>query len=368
MRILMIESKDPVHDSRVMREVKTLREAGHDVSILAWDRTGQLPTTAEHFGVRIRRIPTGGLMRALRTDLLRTPVWWRRAYRFARRMTFGAIHCHDLDTLPIGVRLKRSLGKPLVYDCHEIFGYMIEEDVPRIVSNYVFGMERKLAPQADHIVTVTDGVKVYLDAITGKDALVVRNCTDLTVDAYVPPPEGPFTLLYIGDLHPSRFLIPAIETVGEMVGVRLVIGGTKRSTPVVRAKCAQYRNAEFLGPVPNDQVFDRTLSSHAVLAMLDPAHRAYRVAISTKIFEAMAAGRPSITTKGLPGGELAEQERCGLAVPYTTEEFLAGVTRLRDEPGLAERLGRNGLDAARREYNWSVEGRKLVRLYDELGG
>src|SRR2546422_2037546 len=123
----MIESKDPIHDSRVIREARALRDVGHEVSILGWDRTGREAPDVEHLGVPIHRIRTRGLMRALGTDLLRLPIWWRRAYRVARRRTFDVVHCHDLDALPIGVRLKRDLGKPLVYDCHEIFGYMIEE-------------------------------------------------------------------------------------------------------------------------------------------------------------------------------------------------------------------------------------------------
>ena len=36
------------------------------------------------------------------------------------------------------------------------------------------------------------------------------------------------------------------------------------------------------------------------------------------------------------------------------------------ESGLAERLGRNGLAAATREYNWTQEKRKLIALYDGL--
>lgn len=362
----MIESKDPVQDSRVMREALALRQADHEVSLLAWDRTGKDKPYIEHLGVPIHRIPTRGFMRALGTDLLRNPVWWRKAYRFARQTAFDVVHCHDLDTLPIGVRLKRKLGKLLVYDCHEMFGYMIEEDVPRAVSRYAFRMEKDLAPHADRVITVTDDLKAYLDAITGKEAIVVRNCAELMMDEYVPPPATPFTILYIGDLHPSRFLLPAIEVIGGMSGVRLAIGGTKRLTPVVQAKCAAHSNTEFLGAVPNDQVPTRTFGSHAVLSMLDPTHRSYQVALSTKIFEAMVAGRPSINTKGLPSGALVEREECGLSVPYTQEGFRAGVERLHDDPQAAERLGRRGLAAAKREYNWGAEKKRLVALYEDL--
>jgi glycosyltransferase involved in cell wall biosynthesis len=43
------------------------------------------------------------------------------------------------------------------------------------------------------------------------------------------------------------------------------------------------------------------------------------------------------------------------------------VEQIRDDPALAEGLGRNGLAAAKREYNWGLEQRKLVALYEGLG-
>ncbi len=362
----MVLAKEPIHDSRVLREAGSLRHAGHEVSILAWDRTGRMPRRSDHQGLSIHRICTEGFLRALASDVLRNPIWWRRATRYARGLPFDVVHCHDLDTLPIGVRLKRVFGKPLVYDCHEIFRYMIKDDVPRVVADAAFRLERRLAPHADRVIAVTQEVKEYVDRISEKDAVVVRNCMNLVTEAYVPPPGPPFTVLYIGDLHPSRFVLEGIEVIGGMPETRLVVGGTKRLTPVVKAKCAEHPNTEFLGPVPADEVLPRTLQSHAVMAMLDPRHQSYQVALSNKIFEAMVTGRPSINTEGLPGARLVDREACGLSVTYSPDGFRRAVERLRDDPSFAERLGRNGLLAAIREYNWANEARKLLALYEDL--
>ena len=65
---------------------------------------------------------------------------------------------------------------------------------------------------------------------------------------------------------------------------------------------------------------------------------------------------------------LVEREACGLAVPYTKAGLRGALERLRDDSRLAERLGRSGLEAARREYNWPHEAAKLVALYEGLPG
>lgn len=366
MRVLMIVSNDVIHDSRVVKEARTLRRAGHEVTFIGWDRAGVQPARIEWDGFPIRYVRTRGAMRVVGNDLLRNPLWWRGALRLAKGEAADVVHCHDLDTLRIGVRWKRLTEGRLVYDAHEIFGFMIERDVPRFVVDYAFRMERELAATADRVITVNEAVKRYLDGIVSRPAVVVMNASEQILETYRGTEAARFTVLYIGTLHPSRFLLPAIEVIGDMPDVRLVIGGGKALAPEVAAACARHPNTEYVGIVPHERVFPMTVESHAVLSMLDPTYRINQVGLPNKIFEAMAAGRPSLNTKGLPGGDLVEREQCGLAVAYTKDGFREGIERLRNDPKLAERMGRKGLAAAKREYNWAHESRRLVALYEEI--
>jgi len=368
MDVLMTVSNDVVHDPRVLKEAHALREAGHRVSIIGWDRSGTAAPREERDGLLIYRVRTDGGMRLLAKDMFRLPLWWRRAQAIARSIPFDVVHCHDLDTLPIGVRLKKATGRPLIYDAHEVYGYMIETDVPKFIVDYTFRFERRLAPQADRIITVTDGVKEYIDRASGKEAVLVRNCHDLVLDEYRPPPDPPFTVIYIGVLHTQRFILEAIDAMGGMPNVRLVIAGAGKFEPAVRAMCAQHPNTEFLGLVPSERVLPMTLASHAVLIMSDPELRISKIGLSNKMFDAMVTGRPVIVTEGVPMGEIVTKEKCGIAVPYTKAGFRSAVERLRDDPALAERLGRNGLAAAKREYNWGAEKKRLLAVYDSLPG
>ncbi len=363
----MIVSNDVVHDSRVLREGRALHAAGHEIIFLGWDRSGRASVREEWDGMPVVRVQTEGAMRLLPSDVFRNPIWWRRAYRLARSLPFDVVHCHDLDTLPVGVRLKRRLNMPLVYDCHEVFGYMIEEDVPSFVTNYAFRMERRLASLADGIIAVNPAVQAYIDRVTSRPSVLVRNCEEFVLDAYRPPPGPPFTVLYVGTLHKSRFVLESIDAAASMPDIRLVLGGSKALTEAVLQRCSMHQNTHFVGLVPRDQVMSMTLDAHAVLSMFDPGSRINQVGLPNKIFEAMAAGRPSIVTKGLMMADLVERERCGLAAPYTIDGFREAVARLRDDPVLAEQLGRNGLAAAKREYNWVAEQHKLLSLYEELG-
>src|SRR5256712_7756799 len=196
MRLLMLVSNDVVHDSRILKEAKAPRPGGPAVAFIGWDRSGREPGRTMWDGFDVYLVRTEGLMWLLGKDLFRNPLWWRRAVSIAQHLAFDVVHCHDLDTLPIGIRLKEIAGTPIVYDAHEGFGYMIETDGPRPVVDYVFRMERRLAPQADIVIAVNEAVQGYIGPEPGHDSDALRNSHELPHNACRPPPGPPSHACY----------------------------------------------------------------------------------------------------------------------------------------------------------------------------
>jgi hypothetical protein len=218
MRVLMLLSNAATRDARVQREARSMVSSGHEVVILGWDRRGDDPREETVDGVRIRRLRNTALMRMAAHDLFRNPLWWRLAYREGLKEDFDLVHCHDLDTLNAGVRLKEKRGVPLLYDAHEIFSYMIEGDLPAVVVRYAERLEAGLLPSVDAVVTVNDRLQAYYREKFRGTVEVVMNCPEEVLDAYEPPTEPEFTVLYIGTLHRARFVLELVEVVGAMGG------------------------------------------------------------------------------------------------------------------------------------------------------
>ena len=80
----------------------------------------------------------------------------------------------------------------------------------------------------------------------------------------------------------------------------------------------------------------------------------------------MVCGRPIICIRGTYCAEITEREAVGLAVEYSVEALKKAIIKLRDDPQLRERMGRNALNAAITKYNWQIEEKKLVELYREI--
>ena len=372
MKILMILSNPFVIDPRVYKEAISLSDAGHEVTVVFWDRHAEYPPEDTIKGVHVFAIRNTGLMKILPHDLFRNPLWWRKAYKkasdlFKNGNRFDVVHCHDLDTLQSGVWLKKHLNVKLVYDAHEIFGYMIEKTLPSFIARFSFLIEKRLIQDVDHIITVNDPLHTFFSKITTRPIDIVMNCGEIITTAYIPPRNTVFTVSYFGILESSRMFPKILEVLGTIEQIQFHIAGKKaRLYKEVEQLSKQYPNIVFYGSIPYSTVVERTLQCNVILCMLDPQEKNNQVGLPNKIFEAMLTGRPVIVTKGLYYSKLVEAEKCGLSVDYDFDAVKKIIIMLRDNPTLCEELGRNGLNAALRTYNWEAQKGTLLSVYERL--
>ena len=378
MKILMILSKLPKtfrSDARVYNEAKSLVDAGHEVAVVAWDRRHEDDSGDVVAGIRIIRLYNDFIMKGLRKDLFRNPIWWRKAYRkgielYKNGFDFSVVHCHDLDTLKTGAWLKKKFKCKLIYDAHEIFPYMLEGNVSNLVVWYASRMERQLLRYVDHIITVDEGYAEYFRKITNKPLTIIRNCKDL-MGEYFPPSRKKFTLIYIGTLNRSRFFPQLLHVVGKIKDVKLIIAAKKEDIDIyneIDRLAKTFENIEFLGSIDGSEVLPLTKEGHAVVCLFDPASKMNQIGSPNKLFEAMTTGRPIIVTKGTHAGDMVEQEHCGLAVEYSEKGLEKAIKLLRDNPALCEELGKNGLHAAQQKYNWALQQKELLKIYETMKG
>jgi len=373
MKILMILSNPFTHDPRVHNEAKSLINAGHEVTILAWDKKRTNPSKEVKDKIQIIRIYNTKFMDLLLYDIFRLHLLWNKGYKDALKLcekkSFDVVHCHNLDTLPIGLKLKKKLGVKLVYDAHEIWGYMVEKDLPGWWANYYLRKEKNIIKFADKIITVNDPLNDYFSKITKKSITIVMNCKCLQNTKYEPPSNKKFTLLYIGVLSKSRFLLELVEVVKKLSDIHLIIGGIgkKRYTQLLKNKCLESENIDFIGVVSADEVIPMTKKTDVVVCIFDPNNKNNQVGLPNKVFEAAVCGRPLIVTKDLYYEKVVvEKGKFGIAIEYTKEALKNAILKLKYDRLLCEKLGKNALKAAISEYNWVKQEKKLIKVYQDL--
>ena len=360
MNVGMLVSNEVVRDPRVLQEARSLARRGHRVRVVGWDRFDpSVPDGPIADGVEIALVRSGGVMRAAPGALFKNPVFWRRALHLSLAWPADLWWAHDLDTLQAGVWLKRRTGKPLVFDAHEMFAQMIWDDYPKRVAQAAERLETKLLFEVDHVVTVNAALGEYYGEKRVPVA-VVMNCREEIAERYAPPTAPMFTVLYVGTFHRQRFVFELIEAVKATERVRLLMGGHKALSADVQRACSESERTVFLGPVPRERVMPLTLESHVVAAVLDPANVNNKMGTPNKLFEAMAAGRPVLATRGTLSGNIVEALECGLPIAYSVDACVWALEKLRDDPALQRAMGERSLRAAKEQYNWASQEEQLV--------
>ncbi|MFQ6106381.1 MAG: glycosyltransferase family 4 protein [Thermoplasmata archaeon] len=375
MRILMLLSNPYRPDYRVEKEARALKEKDQEVSIIAWDREGDRAAFETIDGIRIHRLgPRAGYNRTL--DMItKLPIFWLRGLLRSRKLDFEIIHAHDLDTLVLAWPLSRLRSAKLVYDAHELYWGMIENSVPRFVRNLVERVEKWLVSKPDVVLTPTPYVARYLGDYGAKHLELIMNCEELRE----PDRERAMEIrrkmgerkvvLYAGTLEPSKNLGTIIDVFKKIrdAEIKLVIGGTGSLVAQVSRASEEMDNVEFIGWIPSNEMLEHVSASDLIIAVNDPRYTNIRLAVSTRLFTAMVAGKPSMVSEGTGDAEIVRTEGTGVIVRFDDVDGIKDtiLELLKDEQRL-DRIAEKGRIAARERYNWSIMKERLIGAYGSL--
>lgn len=283
-------------------------------------------------------------------------------------------HCHDLNTLRVGVILKRRTGKTLVYDSHELQternrmtesgkrkaiseegGYLPEVDAMIVASPSWIEWNRDLyGSLPDPTVTV----------LNVPEPTEIDQSLDLRSELSIQPDNT--IVIYQGSIQENRGIEPAIDAVASLDGIVLVVVGYGYHRPSLE-KLARERGLEdivkFFGPVPNSELISYSASADIGLANIVNSSVSYHTSLPNKLFEYAMAGIPVV------GSDSPEIGR------VVTEEGIGEICDADDPKALAEALDvirsrpdryTDGLKGAAQRYNWAVEQQQLLDLYDTV--
>lgn len=415
----MFVRNDVLVDARVLKEARSLGDAGHDVTIIGITRPGT-PCVVEREardGFTIVRVPLPRWTRWWRWVRAPSRLWsrirhpraapgsrmdvldWLAMWRFgnlgwaraAAREAGSAdvYHGHDLTGLPAAVFARDMHGGTarIVYDSHELFvtsGAVVGR--PSWAVSWLARRELEWAAQADALVTVSAGYAAELGPRLGKsDIVVVHNCPPRPVGEPVRTdsireaagiPAGSRIVLYHGGLRAGRGIAQLADAMLEpgLEGTHLAFLGFGPLRDEAERLAAESRfggRIHVLGPVPPLDVVS-WVASVDVAAMPIQAHsQSYYLSTPNKMFEAFAAGVP-VVASDFPGmrGIVAEDperplgELCDPADPASIGRAIRKIVEL--SPDAWAELAARCRRAAIERWNWETESARLVELYRRL--
>jgi glycosyltransferase involved in cell wall biosynthesis len=140
--------------------------------------------------------------------------------------------------------------------------------------------------------------------------------------------------------------------------------GPNRADLVKQAKDNQLDNVTFLEPRPAAEVPPFLASADIVLV---PLGTHLPGATPSKLYEAMASGRPVVLVAEGEPAKIVQEQEAGLVVrPGDEQGLVAALRTLAGDPALRDRLGANGRRAAERYFNRSEIADRFVEYLEEL--
>ena len=339
-------------DPRVERSADWLAQAGHEVTIHAFDRQHIADPLIERLRVKIirhhlKKTPYGGLFR--------TALGLRRFTSVVTKYLIGnkpdLVICHDADTLKVGYELKRRYSTPVVFDMHDLQHTWIR--MPNSKSLFrrkisVVMLRRMLAriTKVDFIITSSGrieegrypGFRQWLES-HGFESEVVENRPMHSIPLPLPKSES-WTVAHLGRLRDTdsvQLLLDAVLTMPNDERPRLLIAGEGPASNVISTmlKNAEYRGEisfNIRGAFDQGSISDLLCETNVMFAMYNPNRGNINDgAIPVKMFDAAARGIPSIVNAGCLMGEICESENLGMQVKWNDVQGLAdGLQRLRN--------------------------------------
>ena len=86
-----------------------------------------------------------------------------------------------------------------------------------------------------------------------------------------------------------------------------------------------------------------------------------------KVYEYMSMALPVILSHSSYNDRMVDRYHFGICVDPSNEDEIADAIRyLLDHPDEARQMGENGRRAVKEEFNWGVEEKKLLALYEDI--
>lgn len=364
-KIVHLTSVHPRFDTRIFYKMcVSLANNGYDISLVVADGEGDEIRN----GIFIYDV---GVSKN-RFDRIRNAPKWVLTKAVA--LNADLYHLHDPELIPIGLKLKK-LGKKVIFDSHE--------DVPkqllgkpylnrlmlRVISFSYSQFERFACSRLDAVIAATPYIRDKFLKINPQ-TVDVNNFPILGELASSPDiGEERFTVCYvgsIGSIRGIREMVQAMEYVRS--DIRLDLAGSF-AVPELGNEVRQYKGWQRVNELGHiDRIGVREVMSRSLMGLvtLHPVIN-YIDALPVKMFEYMSSGIPVIASNFPLWREIVEGNDCGLCVdPLSPRDIAMAIDTLAENPKRVREMGLNGQRAVHAYYNWTVEEKKLLQLYEKL--
>jgi len=365
MKVCIITTVHQPFDTRVFhKEAKSLAKV-HEVVLVAPDEER---ADKEVDGVRVITI------KKPKSKLLHPVTMWR-VFKAGFKQDCDVYHCHEPSSLFVSAVLKVLKRKRLIYDAHEYYPSLIAEnslfpDFVRPLVRFLADIEERIPIRFADVVITVDEILALKYRKHHNNVYIISNYPRLELFKPDDLNSENGGIIYVGGLSRDRGIYQMIE-VANKTNVKLICVGNftdelnkKEITNFLEENTS--KNVVFAGHLSHPKVVEYINMSRLGLILHQPIPR-YIHAVSIKLFEYMACGKPVVASNFPEIAKVVKEADCGILVdPTDVDEIVDAILYLLEHPEEAKRIGKNGRRAVEEKYSWDKMEEKLLELYGRL--
>lgn len=271
--------------------------------------------------------------------------------------------------------LGKLKGKKVIFDSHEFYFKQIETKsyIPnalrKLISRIYLMAEASAMKRVDAVLypCTLDGTLPNSTKYAKRCELIANySRQDIRIEA---ASEKEDAIVYAGGLTPERG-ISVLAEAAHLAGVKLYLCGPFASQSYEEEILSgpYGANIQYMGSLDRDTLFRLYSKCRIGMSTLLPVGQYHQIDIlPTKIYEYMQCGIPVICSAFPYIVQQNRRHHFGSCVdPSNAEEIASAIQYLMLHPEEARQMGENGLRAVQEEFNWAVEEKKLLALYQEI--
>ncbi|MCK4717237.1 MAG: glycosyltransferase family 4 protein [Thermoplasmata archaeon] len=389
-------------DARVLKEIRTLSKAGHDLTVLCRDenlterRMYAYGTMFRCIGLnRSPRIPS---LENARKRLLFNILVGKKALKIInylggtlvgkgnyipiyKDMVRQAIaedpdvfHVHDYPPLLVGVVAGKLLGRPVIYDAHEYLRGLPSNPARRVKMLRPTA-ESFLSRRCERVITVNATIaKMMKKENRIKKPVVLKNFplyqqlqeSNILHETLNIPKEKRIAI-YQGRLQHGRGIERLIEAAKKIPEIEFVFMGDGPLKKEIkrRTKTQRIANIHIIDAVPQEDLLIYTSSAHIGIHPMENTCLNHYYSLGNKVGEYLMAGLPIAVSDFPEMRRIVKSEGVGVVFDPADPQSIAKAIRDLVEPKAYKRKRENVL-RARKKYSWEREERKLLGAYERL--
>ena len=370
MRIVLTRTNPVSPEPPVEKVALELANAGHEVTVLAWDRES-LGYSFEkrkvlHNSYKIIRIGERAEYGVGFRSLFPFAVFQLKMFFWflGNRNKVDAVHAFDFDTGFLCKIFCCLYRKKFVY---HILDYYADTHFPRfpLIKKVVAICENWVINGANCTIICSEKRREQLSHASPRQLLVIHNTPSIKQSNgnFKISQTNRVRIVYVGVLTPDRMIEELMDFVSKHQIFELHIAGYGILESKVKEVAAKFDNILYYGKICYEDAISLERQCDIMTALYNPNIINHQYAAPNKFYESLFLGKPIVVIRNTAIDQYVLEYNLGVVIDYSKESLRKGLLDLYERRQEWSDISKRAKKLYSLKFSWEIMALRLRNLY-----